>query len=529
MSFMLGTERKPLLRIILGAFAGLTTAANAVNLGNDGTGQVLIYPYYTVRTAGPGDWATYLNVVNHTTDTKALRLRFREGKNGRSVFDMNVYLGSGDVWAGAVAKTSDGAQLLSADRSCVSAAGSYSQSVAAGTLSAAFSNAMYVGPSTSQGVFDGHDGEDGSLDRTREGFFEIIEMGVVTSTAIINGLKHDDSGVPVNCGVVANINGNVIGSPRGGLSGGASLIHVLKGADFGYEPVVLEDFYRPASAGDNLWTAPGNRLPDLSQATPLSRVMYLHKSETAATPDGMVTDVLEATWDRGIDAVSAVLMRNVIKNTFVLDTATQSSTDWVVTFPTKHHYISANAPGSSVPNDPNGTQRTWPFHNFFWTGGSADPMYFKSYDREAQTFTTIQSPPAPPEPLPRVRWQTNVGTISRSSKLAEPQSTLLGSINRIYDTLDLYFESQPRINDLQASTFQNGHAWLSVLNPLPLIGKASPTSEAETYFGLPVVGFMVHDFLNTGVSINGMPSASSYGANFNHKYERFIRGGNVRP
>jgi hypothetical protein len=521
MSSMLGPKRKPLLRMILGAFACAATAANAVNLGNDGTGQVLIYPYYTVRTAGPGDWATYLNVVNHTTDTKALRLRFREGKNGRSVFDMNVYLGSGDVWTGAVSKTTDGAQLLSADRSCATVAGNFTQSVAAGTLSPAFSNAMYVGPSTTQGVFDGYDGEDGSLDRTREGFFEIIEMGVVTSTAIVNGLKHDDSGVPANCGVVANINSSVIGAPRGGLSGGASLIHVLKGADFGYEPVVLEDFYRPASAGDNLWNAPGNRLPDLSQATPVSRVMYLHSSETAGLPNGMVTDVLEATWDRGIDAVSAVLMHHVIKNTFVLDTATQSSTDWIVTFPTKHHYVSANAPGASVANDPNGVQRTAPFHNFFWTGGSVDRMHLQSYDRETQTFTLRVQSTGTQEPLLQVRWQTNVGTISRSSKLVEPQSTLLGSINRIsYDY---------QVNDLSVATFESGHARLAALTPLPLIGSSAGSAMPETYNGLPVVGFMVQDFVNTGVSINGLPSASSYGANFNHKYERLIRGGNVRP
>jgi hypothetical protein len=515
---------RPLRAAVLTALSAVAATASAVNLGNDGTGQVLIYPYYTVRTAGPGDWATYLNVVNHTTDTKALRLRFREGKNGRSVFDLNLYLGSGDVWTGAVSRTTDGAQLLSADRSCVSAAGSLAQSVAAGTLSPVFSNAMYVGPSTTQGVFDGYDGADGSLDRTREGFFEIIEMGVVTSTPIVNGLKHDDSGVPANCGVVANLNGGMLSAPRGGISGGASLIHVLKGADFGYEPVVLEDFYRPASAGDNLWTPPGNRLPDLSQATPISRIAYLHKSTTAGTPNGMVTDVLETTWARGIDAVSAVLMHDSVKNTYVLDDATQSSTDWIITLPTKHHYISANAPGTAIPNDPNGTQRLPPFHNFFWAY-AVDPVNIdfhlnREEGTQAGTICSILCP------FGWMRWQANVGTFKLESGLSLDANTLLGSKNRIQK----FLAGVGLIEEMSyGSGFQNGHSMLSVKDTLPLVGASLVTGTLESYYGLPIVGFMLQDFVNTHVAINGLPSASSYGGNFNHKYTRRITGGNVRP
>ena len=50
----------------------------------------------------------------------------------------------------------------------------------------------------------------------------------------------------------------------------------------------------------------------------------------------------ESTWSTGTaDAVSAVLMHDSVMNEFVLDTATKSGTDWVVTMPTKRYYVTA--------------------------------------------------------------------------------------------------------------------------------------------------------------------------------------------
>ncbi|MBL0038216.1 MAG: hypothetical protein IPP36_05905 [Nitrosomonadales bacterium] len=95
----------------------------------------------------------------------------------------------------------------------------------------------------------GGDGATTSLDRTREGYFEIIEMGTITNTAINAAITHT-SGVPANCAVVqaatmdmgvASIgSGWPIGQSlqgNGGLSGTASLINVAGGTDFGYAPL----------------------------------------------------------------------------------------------------------------------------------------------------------------------------------------------------------------------------------------------------------------------------------------------------
>jgi hypothetical protein len=305
-------KRKTFYTAVLAAMGamGVAGSAGAVQLSQDGTGQVLIYPYYTTRTAGPGDFATYLNVVNTTNSTKAVKVRFLEGKNSREVLDFNLYLSPYDVWAGAISKTTDGAKLTSVDKSCVTVSGGFAASVAAGLLYPEFVNYAYV--STGDGFRTGVDGEDQSLDRVREGYFEIIEMGVITSSAITTGLKHNSAGTPANCAVVGNINKSNVEAPTGGLSGGASLINVQAGSDYGYDAVALEDFFNPFERGDvnpanaDNWFVSGSILPDLSSGTQTSRVFYYH-----STGSGPITDTITSDW--GVDSaddVSAVLMRN---------------------------------------------------------------------------------------------------------------------------------------------------------------------------------------------------------------------------
>ena len=60
---------------------GAGGVAQAVNLSEDGTGNVLVYPYYTVRTTAAGNaYNTYINFTNTTASTKAVKVRFREGQ-----------------------------------------------------------------------------------------------------------------------------------------------------------------------------------------------------------------------------------------------------------------------------------------------------------------------------------------------------------------------------------------------------------------------------------------------------------------
>ena len=68
--------------------------AQAAALSQDGTGQVLLYPYYTTR----GGTDTLITVVNSTNRAKAVKVRFLEGMNSKEVLDFNLYLSKHDVW-----------------------------------------------------------------------------------------------------------------------------------------------------------------------------------------------------------------------------------------------------------------------------------------------------------------------------------------------------------------------------------------------------------------------------------------------
>ena len=87
--------------LALTAALGTALSAHAVSLNPRGTGQVLIYPYYTVNSG----FATLLSIVNSTPHGKALKVRFHEGYDGRPVFALDLYLSPFDVWVGEVFDT----------------------------------------------------------------------------------------------------------------------------------------------------------------------------------------------------------------------------------------------------------------------------------------------------------------------------------------------------------------------------------------------------------------------------------------
>ena len=102
-------KKKSLHAAVLAGLAALGAAgtANAVHINPDGLGQVLVFPYYTVRNGN----ATAMSIVNTTSLTKIVKVRFLEGKNSREVLDFNLFLSPQDVWTGVVIPTAAGARL----------------------------------------------------------------------------------------------------------------------------------------------------------------------------------------------------------------------------------------------------------------------------------------------------------------------------------------------------------------------------------------------------------------------------------
>ena len=125
----MNTFNKKSLCVALAAagMLGAAGVAQAVNVSADGLGNVLIYPYYTVRNDSNGNaYNTLMSVVNTTASMKAVKVRFREGKNSAEVLDFNVFLSPFDVWTASITPGpvvnppggQGGGQITTSDKSC---------------------------------------------------------------------------------------------------------------------------------------------------------------------------------------------------------------------------------------------------------------------------------------------------------------------------------------------------------------------------------------------------------------------------
>ncbi len=282
------------LHIALTVVAALAaTDVQAVNVSADGRGQVLLYPYYTTRADSAGNlYGTLLSVINATGSAKAVRVRFLEGKNSREVLDFNLFLSPFDVWTAAVLPDpmTVGAKIGTTDLSCTLPA--FSASATAPYVS--FSNASYSGAND--------DGAGTSLDRSKEGYFEIIEMATYATSSPTGVAVTHVNGVPscrtpaVPDSITPPIAGTPAGPitdiraaldaqpPSGGLFGALTLINVNSGTDYTADAVALANFYQ---SGSN-YQVTGAALPDLTQATP--PVSAIH------APNGMLYESHLERW-----------------------------------------------------------------------------------------------------------------------------------------------------------------------------------------------------------------------------------------
>ena len=81
-----------------GAMMAMTAPAHAMNVSQNNVGEVLLFPYYTVKNG----FDTVFTVTNTSDKTAVFKVRFREALNSREVRDFNVILSPHDHWAAAV-------------------------------------------------------------------------------------------------------------------------------------------------------------------------------------------------------------------------------------------------------------------------------------------------------------------------------------------------------------------------------------------------------------------------------------------
>lgn len=340
-----------LLRVLLLSLLLLAGAsAPALNLSTDHSGQVLIFPYYTVRAGH----STLISIHNPTRSAKALRLRFREAANGRSVLELNLYLAAHDVWSAFVSQhgSNEPAYIATRDSSCTypELRDNPALPLVDGARRMPFSRRNLVGALTDAGGTDAV--------RTHDGFIEIIEMGVVGNGTGAGARRSLDAigqaaqAGPERCQQIRAAWDEGSADPYwrrdpstdllpptrahgGGLSGAVAIVQVDQGVQFAMQPEAIEGF-----SVSILHHPPETEAPTLAHAN----FPTASGASTQIVIDGRV-QTLHYSAENAIDAVSALFTRNKIHNEFATiqseSGATVLGSEWLLTMPTKHFYVDA--------------------------------------------------------------------------------------------------------------------------------------------------------------------------------------------
>lgn len=422
--------------------------ASAVELSLDGRGDVLLYPFYSAE--GGND--TYVSVANNTDQPKALRVRFREGRANKEVLSFNLYLGPRDHWAGAVTTHQEGARLISNDDSCT-----YPEQPDGGFV---FSNSSYEGDEYS---FNG-------LERTREGTVEIIEMGILdddsdngafdaiqgifgsgigegkldtvyfTVTPIISGCDVVNKAWQPDRAFARNPSLNI--SPAtGGLSGYGVVINVSEGTNITYNATALKNFFD----GGFLHSHPDEASPSLADAAPVARIYHENHG------------LIEIETERGVDAVSSVLIRSEIGSDLVMESSINASTAWVITFPLLQ-YDAFLGPPYSI-----GDYRM----KFYDRQGESSSFSYYAVDTAGNAVTILE-------------FGNSEGIFHASSRIARTMSATKEIING-HAILDLrtYIDFMKAEDNKTSFNTNNGTVTLT---------------------GAPVIGFAVQKYVNGNVN-----------------------------
>jgi hypothetical protein len=499
-------KRKALASAVLGTL-GVAGSAHAIYQDPTNLGQVLVYPYYTVQSQGTNPYNTFISVTNTTTMVKVVKVRFREGKNSREVLDFNLYLSPNDMWTGAVIPSSTDvtspARLITADVSCTN------PTIPAGGID--FRNYEYTGAAA--------DGLAAGLDRTREGYAEMFEMGqLAPGAAPGSAAVHGASGSPTCTGLTGSAVpavGAAILPPTGGLFGTGTLIQVTSGRDTMYNANAFGQWRTAA-----LYTDIGTDTPNFNDTSPATSIVVSQNTTgtlTAYFSSWSSTATAALTVSAGARAASATMMHSDVLNEYILDAATRSNTDWVLTFPTKRAFVNT---GTAIA----------PFSNLLTTSGACETIDFTYFNREERTATSSSGDfsPLPPSAAPNsLCWESTVlsirnGSTNAPSSPAAP-SLVLGSQNVTSVAL------------ASSTTFQNGWASLHFSGPnASTVGLVSDGGNSitistgavvagpQTFRGLPVVGFMVRTFDNGFLTCGTATCLGSYLGSVSHAYRNNI-------
>ena len=436
---------------------------NAVELSLSETGQVLIFPYYTVNN----DYTSLLAITNTSNNAKALRLRFREAANSREVFSANLYLGAKDVWTGVIFKNAQNlTQIKSQDQSC--------------SLPSFDANEILFTKDKFTNDFSDIYGDDDN--RLYEGFIEVIEMGVLTGESEIaatigQAIPTQDCEKLKNAWEQSSTNHywlddatTDLSAPTGGISGNLILINVASGIAMNQEPTVLNDF-----SDEIIHFNINNDSPSLADGNRTSRILNNNGNYDTKT------------WGLAIQAVSAVLTKNIISNDFSIEDSINSTSDIIITFPTRQYFVDSLYSGSSDFSPP------FNFHidNNMYKNCNETP--FKILDREGNySVRGIEITTPPPNYIRSDNIALCFASNSIGFKDNESIATIFGSnFLSSYLSDGLNGQAEIGLDPVGLLDQKSGRVELS----FPQIAAIESTLEWEVV-GLPAVSFVAQKYIN---------------------------------
>ena len=473
---------RSIVRLLAFALLAACFPAAAVWINPEGRGQALLFPYYTVQSAGADAYNTLISITNTANDVKDVLVRFREGRNGNTTFQLQVFLGGKDTWTAALVPGDDGGtRLVTHDKSCTDLA----------VPASGFP--FYT-------FFFGLDNLGGGTDRTREGRIEVFELATLNGPLAAR-LSQSQEQRPDCTGVHDLDSPDVLAAvapPTGGIAGSASLINVNRGLDITYNATALADLVsRPVYA----------ELPGFEFHSP-----------SIDPVSSMVVDnvAYRLRWNNGFDAVASVLSASSVGNDFILDQATNSKTDWIVTFPMR---LPPVAPFVEGPLDIHDCLNPYPV----------------ILDREGAYYPEADFPEPPPSGE-YVCWASTVVSFRAPWSSTSPQSEVLASANVM--GVPSYLRSVAAPNDVGQFIpaipvpIADGHTSLDLpgaIQSLPGstaidLATGATTTGAFSVSGMPVLGFMVRTFENGNLACGTATCQGNYSGAFQHRTVRQVTG-----
>jgi hypothetical protein len=393
-----------------------------------------------------------------------------------------LFLSPHDIWTASVTQTAEdgGAQLLTADRSCT-----YPPL----PTPLLFRSSSYDGT----GPFPPDSGPH-SITRTREGYIALISAGdIIPGSPTDVRTRHAQdgnpgAGTPPGCDEITNVNvvGDVV-APSNALYGSAAIVNVGEGTYFAYNADAVAGY---------------TDIPLLSSAAQIT--LLLQDANSVEATNGRARAYMSDNdgraiaidYEFGIDALSAIFMSDAFYNEYLVDSSLGANTDWVVTFPTKQFYTD-NLYGSDVPYPP--------FDEAFVDGGAPVDVAGTIYDREEGGFPLGLDCDLCPPPIPLAELAYAVNVISFLNLPVPASGTPSGVFGSILTSLNV----APRASSGAVTLdFLTG----SVNHRLP--GGVDPEGNEVILFGLPAIGFMSYNIINTQAQ-PGM--LANYGGAFRHR------------